>query len=531
MRLETPDIGWIFLLLGALFGTAYAVILPPLQAPDEFAHFYRAYSVSEGPCIAPRLTPLPVAVARFAAAFPPHLEARQHINSAYLSQFLHQPLDNAHQTVSTNEAINVYNCAPYTPAAAAIFVARTLSVSPVGILYAGRLANLAIYLLLVFLALHLLPDFRLPMFALALMPMSLNQAASLSWDAVSFSSAFFLCAYILYLAWDPAIVSLRRGHYLILGAAILFASLCKTNIWLAPLALFIPAAKFGAPRRKWTVLVGYFFLALIVIGGWNFINRANTERWIDLLKTQQIMVSDNLAFVYQHPFLFLGAFFRTWISRGRDLTVEFVGRLGWLIVAIPLWTTWLYVALLVLVSLTSARQIRLSPLHRLVSLGLFCGALVSMFIALWCANTPESYKDGVLHGLGVVSGVQGRYLIPFAFPLLLSLANTRLRLGGRLLTIVAVAVIITVNSIATDRIHQTFYFSGDITVEYNNQLVRATGVTGPDDKVFLLHDGRRQWVKNAGWITKHGYRWPDDVKMISTAQMQSIPEGPAITEE
>ena len=32
----------IFLVLGALFGIGYALLLPPMQAPDEFAHFYRA---------------------------------------------------------------------------------------------------------------------------------------------------------------------------------------------------------------------------------------------------------------------------------------------------------------------------------------------------------------------------------------------------------------------------------------------------------------------------------------------------------
>ena len=38
----------LFAMLALAFGFLYAFVLPPLQAPDEFAHFYRAYSVSEG---------------------------------------------------------------------------------------------------------------------------------------------------------------------------------------------------------------------------------------------------------------------------------------------------------------------------------------------------------------------------------------------------------------------------------------------------------------------------------------------------
>ena len=37
-----------FLLLGALFGSAMAVVTPPFQVPDEANHFNRAYSISQG---------------------------------------------------------------------------------------------------------------------------------------------------------------------------------------------------------------------------------------------------------------------------------------------------------------------------------------------------------------------------------------------------------------------------------------------------------------------------------------------------
>src|SRR4028119_531544 len=44
-----------FLLAGLLFGLAFAVVTPPFQAPDEPAHFYRSYAISEGDLLGRRL--------------------------------------------------------------------------------------------------------------------------------------------------------------------------------------------------------------------------------------------------------------------------------------------------------------------------------------------------------------------------------------------------------------------------------------------------------------------------------------------
>lgn len=37
----------IFLLLASIFGLLWVLLVPPFQSADEFAHFYRAYEISE----------------------------------------------------------------------------------------------------------------------------------------------------------------------------------------------------------------------------------------------------------------------------------------------------------------------------------------------------------------------------------------------------------------------------------------------------------------------------------------------------
>ncbi len=350
-----------FLWLGALLGACYAIMVPPLQTPDEFAHFFRSYSVSEGYCVAPVLTPIPQMIEEMAAAFPPKLETQRRIDSAYILRFLRKPLQETPQDGLKNEAINVYNCVPYAPAALGIGIGRILSVPPAGILYLARFVNLLFYLAVVYLALLQLPTFQMPMLCLALMPMALNQAGSASWDAVSFSSAFFLCAYILKLAWDERIEVLQMKHYLVLVPVIILTSLCKTNIWLLPMLIFVPASRFRSVRQKWTVLAGFAVLVLVVVGGWNYINRQDTTLWVDHIKeSQQIYFSDNVKFVFQYPGMFLQAVVRTLGAHWDDYIAEFVGKLGWLSVVAPMWASWCYVVLLGFVSLRDRADVRMT---------------------------------------------------------------------------------------------------------------------------------------------------------------------------
>ena len=524
----------IFLVLGLLLGVSYALFLPPLQAPDEFAHFYRAYGISEGYCVSPRLTGIPLTIKDMQVAFQPHIEKEHRVDSASIFTFLRMPLNDAQRDGVTNEAADMYNCFPYLPEALGIGAGRLFGASPAAILYLSRLANLTAYLAIVYLALRQLPGFQIPLLALALMPMAISQAASASWDGIAFATAFFLFAYILHLAWDPHISTLQPRHYLTLGGAIVVASLCKADVWLAPLLIFVPASRFKGPRRKWAVLLGVVLLALAVIAGWNYVNREDMARWVERIQDRQIYLSDNLAFIFHHPGIFLQASMRTWSVYGIDFAAEFVGRLGWLVVVLPYWTIWLYLLLLGFVALTDTSEIPITAGYRLVCLSVVAVALASVFIGMWCAETPRPDIDKVLQGAGLVPGVQGRYFIPFALPLLLALSNTsfsrKLHVNRNWLLAIASVTIFTVNAVALQEIRITYYQKGQVG-PYENKLVRRPGSSPEDGKVFLVRDGTRHWIIFGSWIAKHGYRWPDDVMTVSPELFNAIPEGKAINEQ
>jgi uncharacterized membrane protein len=377
------------------------------------------------------------------------------------------------------------------------------------------------------LALRQLPAFQLPMLAVALMPMTLSQSASASLDGIAYGVAFFLFAYILRLARDPGIVTLQRRHYLVLGGVIVLAGVCKTDAWLLPLLILVPGVRFGGRRQKWVVIAGSVALAVMVIAAWNLVNRDDAARWVQHIRDyRQIYLSDNIAFILQHPGIFLSASLRTWVTYGFDFGSQLIGRLGWMAVVLPAWSVVLYALLLVFLALTDS--LKAVARDRIVCVAVVAVAAASVFIGMWCAETTRTQMQTVLQGTGLVLGVQGRYFIPFVLPLLLAI-SARWRVDRRWLIGIASVTIFTVNAVALSQIHHTYYLTGN--VPYENKLIRRTGSTPEDGKVFVVRGGKRHWIIFSSWIVKHGYRWPGELLTLPPEQFNAIPEGKVIGEQ
>src|SRR5215469_5816697 len=139
----------LFVLAAASLGILYALLVGVLHVPDEAGHFYRAYQTSEGIC---KPTPGIGAV----------LDIRQQDRVPWINlpsntagrdmvQLIDSPKGGIYDVVAMLAAVNLYNCAPYLPSGAAVWAGRIFSVSPLTLMYLGRLANLVAYIFIVFL--------------------------------------------------------------------------------------------------------------------------------------------------------------------------------------------------------------------------------------------------------------------------------------------------------------------------------------------------------------------------------------------
>jgi hypothetical protein len=500
----------LFLALGGLLGLLFAVLMPPLQIPDEPAHFYRAFAISNGACVSPADQAVPLALQQLSAIFPNRVETHHPVRFQDYKRLMgtrwmdggliHIQLPGLPRGANVNASI--YNCAPYLASAAGVELAKLTSQSAIILFYSARLANLALYLLAVYVALRILPFGRPVLFCLALMPMTLHQAASVSADAATIASAFLLFAYVLYLAFDPRIVAVSGRHLIALGGLLLFTTLCKFNPWFILLLLLIPSSKFGTTRRKLLTAGAFLALVLLAAVAWQSIDRANILAFKAGKANLGIDTDGNLAFILHHPLRFLAIFAHSCWLFWNDYATEFVGYFGWISFPLPAWLVKAYLGLLIAAALVSETRVRITLKDRLIGAGIVAGSTVSIFALLWAFETPQSYLATEIIGLGprVNPGIQGRYFIPFAPILLMAISSTRLRLPSLPVVAACLGMVLIADGVALASIHRAYYDARN-RVYYDPDPAAALASIHP---VYNFGDqrglGRAGLYKNGLWI-------------------------------
>lgn len=462
----------VFLITGLVIGLLYAFVLPPLQAPDEIGHFVRTYSVSTGACIASPDVNMPRSFEQLQSSFTSNLENVRRISVADLQRALQVPLNERVMTgggyFRSFEGFinqNQLSCIPYLPSAAAMNAGRHMDFSPLALMYLVRVTNLLVYLTLVYLGLRLLPDFRMLLFCIALMPVAMQQAASASADSFTFGITFLFIAYIVRLVCDREPEKLFVRQYLTLALLLITVVLSKSMVTVVLLLLLIPAGRFELRRNRWIALLAFALLALAFSAGWQHANEANFQRLAEerLLREwgglEKVDVRANIRFMYEHSTALAAIFFRSatnpaflwYIIKGA------VGILGWLSVRLPEWLICLYAALLLTASLTQVRYARLTLQARALLAMFILAGVANTMAAGWILETPKFILDdpGEWEYFRVYS--QGRYWIPMVLPLLLVFSSSKTRLDPRYFAAIALGVILIATVAAIYAIRTTYY--------------------------------------------------------------------------
>lgn len=199
-----------FLVLALIFGIAILCINPPFQVPDEQVHFYKSYALTDGQII-------PEKIGNTSGFFIP-----KSTNNAYLEfksikfhpekkikimnifYLLNNPL---HPNYTKFENISdifivTYSPVPYLASGFAIFIGKLFNFSPLLLMYLGRIANLLLYTLVVYMAIKITPVQKWVFFLLALMPMAIYVASSLSSDSFTIAISFLTIALFFKFAFD-----------------------------------------------------------------------------------------------------------------------------------------------------------------------------------------------------------------------------------------------------------------------------------------------------------------------------------------
>lgn len=401
------------------------VINPPFHASDENAHYAKAFCVSEGNMLSVvRGGTLGLDIPdsfgliqertgfwpRRSVAFLPVEQPKATVSE--ITSSLNVPLGSEHKSFGNFAPWGSSIASPvsYLPQALGMALGRLFHLSALMLLYLGRLTNLLFFLLLVFIAIRLTPVLKWTFFLLALMPLTINLVASLSYDGPVIAFSFLFIAYLLYLALEERKQQVtRKDLYGLFALAVLLALAKNPYFLLVMFFLAVPSDRFRSKKEYYSVFALLLVVIIVVAGA-----------WILIVGTASALPSQS-SNILKHPVKFVTTVLRTLNLNKLVWTQGFVGMLGWAEVWLPLWFAFTYIFFIIAVAALDKDDIEVRPRQKVMA----SGTLLVVFLAILAifSFNPTLFPRGAT----TISGISSRYFIPIAPLFFLLFYNAKIR--------------------------------------------------------------------------------------------------------
>jgi uncharacterized membrane protein len=418
----------VFLWMALTFGLLFIVATPPLQVPDEPAHFLRCWQISEGQLLAVKSNN------RIGGNVPLSLEKMSHpfwllvfpgtpVNVDTLKRIATIPINPSVRKFKDFNNTALYSPLCYAPQALGIFILRTFNVHPLFIFYFGRICALLAWIAIVFFAITLIPIHKWLITLLALLPMSLYVNISYSADAMTNAVSLLFIAAVLRVAFRETPVSSRAWLFVML-LAFLVVSMKTIYAALVLLLFIIPRSKFNNRKEMTMMAVAMFALVICSIVTWTavlqplYLSHAQYDPVAreDLSIVAGADIHAQLEYCFNHPLHFPEVFFRSVISSASMYLPGYIGTFGWLSLQLPLWVIISTYLVIFTCAVIAEQRLKLSGYQKAVIAITFFALLILLFLSQHLIWDPV--------GGPLISNIQGRYFIPFA-PLLFFLLPQR----------------------------------------------------------------------------------------------------------
>lgn len=454
---------WVFLTIGSVFGLMMLIITPPFQVPDEPVHYFRTWQVAEGNFLKTNDN-VPRSLVTFADSCK-RMKFSTHEKTSVpeILSFASMPLNSADRIYQ--EAPNYI--IPYLPQAIGMIFGKLFGANLLYLLYLGRLFNLIAALLLVFLAIRFAPAFQWIFAAVGLLPMTLYQFGSLSYDAATIGLSFLLISLTLKVTFGTADASRKKELIWLIVTAFLLATSKPPYFLIALSFLIIPVVKIGTIRKYAIIFAGIIAGTLLMSQAWEYSRKVALKLAIETTAEnepmalffpadpsperltgfsnplaqalpmlphsaqettenqpspppeviQQAPVIDpgmQISFILKNPVEYAGILLNTLKTSGNLYIVSMVGLFGWIDTQVPDWLAYLNLLLILSMGMfIGFPGISFNYRQKLILLGTLLIAFILIETALYLYCNPIGSQN--------IIAVQGRYFIAILplLPLLL----------------------------------------------------------------------------------------------------------------
>lgn len=439
-----PQIALVWLLL---LGGLYAVITPPGAVADEAAHLAKVARVHAGVLVGGGSGVLLADLNQMYGPFGKFPEEKAAFAPKQLWRQLAAPMQCTPQVTTLPAGANGYSPHQYLPATV-LFAAACSVHAPFGaFLYGARVLNLLLATWLVWLGVSWARRGRWALFAVAILPMSLFQMASVSADSLWLGASLAWLGLISALA--ARAVDGRRAFPWLLGLALCIALLKPGAAWV--LVAFWFARPAFANWRSFTVVVGgVVLLPWCIHVGWTLLasGSAPVRGGVDVAANMHLLAGNPLQALELLAATYMAA-------RLTSLSHQAIGVLGWL--DVPL-SNWAYP----LAELGLAGTLLCNVPEQAAVAARWGRRLLTLLVALGVAamTALPLFLYWTLPGAAYIEGLQGRYyLVVLAFVLMWASFGCRERWRLAVVVLVAGAMLL-VGLDGAMRIFDAYYVSG-----------------------------------------------------------------------
>jgi len=435
----------IFCICGFVFGMIFVFLIPPFQSPDEPDHFENSYLIST-------------------LQFFPHVNENNELGY----NFPRECIDIRNQGLNKYWDFNGYSYIEYLryknikksgeeifkpsrvlqfpilyfPQSLGMFIYMKFerlffmqSANVLDIFYAGRIFNLLFYLIIGYFSIKTIPFYKYVIAAVLLLPMSIAQAASLSYDSFVIGVTIYLISLLLKIFTDKYYISKKDAYIMAVMAPLLVNTKVYFIIFL--ILFFIREKKFSllfkkiksnkAKKSLYVFIV--FFISATSFFLWTIVFSnvyRNIEGIFVIMRNASIIgvpIKSLLSVWFDSDYYRLLLFS---FSKDRSFYLEnMIGIFAWHDTFFPRIFITISVLFISILSIFDAnKNISIHSKDKIIFITVYMLAIILAATIIYLAS-------GLLYD-GRFRGFQGRYYIP-VLPLLLTFFYTRLPLSFKAL--------------------------------------------------------------------------------------------------
>lgn len=407
---------WLFLINSICFGLFLVFSLPVKSAPDELAHIYTSYNLSN------QILDIDDGEDVFSIregdqsllSLPIEFENSLEVMDEYY-ELSSGTLTDITLTLEKSNCLNG-NIPAYVMSALGISVGRICNLNAFWTLTLGRFFNLAQYIVLVYFAITVMPYSKYLPMAVALLPIAMQQGMSYSYDSLVIAlSIFVICGSLGYKYNDNlnGRQKLLLGIFVIITSCILFSLKSHSYIFIAISPIIIELSDKSLFKKFWSfiekmILFGMFLLVIYMVMymvfhlGPFFAEPNNPIAWKGGVQGYTIQ------YFFNKPLDFIAVFINTFFRfspfyLGSSTSYD----LGWLNIQTPI----IFILLFLIICYLSTEPKCSNYLNATEKRYYAFSVVITIFCILFIfliSYTPKDEK--------VILGAQGRYFIPLFVP-------------------------------------------------------------------------------------------------------------------